>query len=150
MTHKLATGCMHMPSTPMHHQTIDNWNANHSHAMRLLGYNTIQYNTIQYNTIQYNTIQYNTIQYNTIQYNTMQYNTIQYNAIQCNPMQSNPIQWQLGLLSLTCNAQHHNSMQCNWLLATSRLHHERVVDRQRESHGLDGMMGISQSVVGFP
>jgi hypothetical protein len=41
-------------------------------------------------------------------------------------------------------------MQCNWLLATSRLDRECVVDRQRESHGLDGMMGISQSVVGFP
>jgi hypothetical protein len=51
MTHKLATGCMHTPSTPMHQQTIDDWNANHSHAMRLLGYNTIQYNTMQYNTM---------------------------------------------------------------------------------------------------
>jgi uncharacterized protein involved in propanediol utilization len=27
MTHKLATGCMHTPSTPMHQQTIDDWNA---------------------------------------------------------------------------------------------------------------------------
>jgi hypothetical protein len=114
MTHKLATGCMHMPSTPMHQQTIDKWNA--TTAMQCGCLDTIQYNPIQYNTMQSNAIQCNAIQYN----------PIQYNAIQC------------------------NTMQCNWLLATSRLDRECVVDRQRESHGLDGMMGISQSVVGFP
>ena len=53
---------------------------------------------------------------------------------------------------VTSHAMHSITIQYNTIGCWQQVSggHEHVVDRQRESHGLDGMMGISQSVVGFP